>query len=145
MKNNIKIKKQISFDLDTNNLKKYYPKPKDSVSEDYYKKAYKDIQDFMLKNDFEHRQGSIYVSKEKLFDVSINVLIENMSKNFKWFYKVVNSFDVTDVGKRYSLMQLLEEYNRLLEYTEEFNVDEAAYYRNDDTVKRLEDDWDLEI
>ncbi len=68
-----------------------------------------------------------------------------MSKNFKWFYKVVNSFDVTDVGKRYSLMQLLEEYNRLLEYTEEFNVDEAAYYRNDDTVKRLEDDWDLEI
>ncbi len=35
MKNNIKIKKQISFDLDTNNLKKYYPKPKDSVSEDY--------------------------------------------------------------------------------------------------------------
>ncbi len=145
MKN--KVKKQISFDLDTNNLKKYYPKPKNFVSEDYYKKAYKDIKNFMLKNNFKHRQGSIYVSKDKLSDFNITTFVKDISKKYSWFSKVVNSLDVTDVGQIYDLMYIFEnEQNDILrENINEYSIDETLAYGNEDTVQTLEDDWDMQI
>ena len=51
----VKTLKALNFDLDTENLKRYYP------SSDYHK-AYFDIKQFMIQNGFEHRQGSGYVS-----------------------------------------------------------------------------------
>ena len=50
-------RKAINFDLSTNELKKHF----NNTAE-----AYNKIKEFMLKNGFEHRQYSGYVSKEHL-------------------------------------------------------------------------------
>ena len=47
-------RKQITFDLSQEKLKLFYPR-RNSQSDDFYKKAYSDIQNFMLKNGFSHR------------------------------------------------------------------------------------------
>ncbi len=151
MRNTKRLKKQISFDLDTNNLKKYYPRPKESINEDYYKKAYKDIKDFMIKNDFEHRQGSVYVSKQKLSYVNVSSFIESLSGKYFWFSKVVNSLDVTNVGEIYDLMYIFErESNAHLESVikeeiEEYNGYEKSGYINQQSSEFQEDDWDMEL
>lgn len=44
-----KIRKAISFDLDTQKLKDFYPG-------NNYRDAYTDIQKFLFLNEFEHRQ-----------------------------------------------------------------------------------------
>jgi len=54
-------KKQISFDLDTKALEKYYPT-------DNWRNSYEKIKQFMLKNGFEWRQGSVYISKQPMKD-----------------------------------------------------------------------------
>ncbi len=48
-----KYYKAINFDLDTNKLKKYYPR---------YQQAYSDLLRFFKVNGFLHRQGSGYVT-----------------------------------------------------------------------------------
>lgn len=49
---------QIAFDLDTNKLKDVYTKATGKT----YTSAYKDIENFMISNEYEHRQGSVYHS-----------------------------------------------------------------------------------
>ncbi len=61
----------------------------------------------MTENNFEHRQGSVYVSKDKLYDTEITFLIRKMAKKMFWLEQSVKSLDVTDVGERYSLLELL--------------------------------------
>lgn len=51
---------QIAFDLDTNKLKDVYTKATGKT----YTSAYKDIENFMISNEYEHRQGSVYHSLE---------------------------------------------------------------------------------
>jgi len=51
--------RSINFDLDTNKLKEHYPNKT-------YTNAYEDIKRFLLKNGFEHRQGSGYISQKEL-------------------------------------------------------------------------------
>lgn len=49
----------INFDLDTKKLETLY-------SSKNWRQAYDDIRDFLKKNNFEHRQGSGYISKEEM-------------------------------------------------------------------------------
>ncbi len=143
------FKKQISFDLDTKKLEKYYPKPHDTVRDDYYKKAYRDIKTFMLDNDFEHRQWSVYVSKEKLYHTEIAFLIKKMVKECPWLDDCVRSFDVTNVGQEYSLLDVLKSEYELL-----YSPNKAQLVNDDQMMKRqnssqsnleLDDAWDLEL
>jgi len=53
------MRKSLNFDLDTNKLKEYYPNKN-------YTNAYEDIKKFLLKNGFEHRQGSGYISQKEM-------------------------------------------------------------------------------
>lgn len=55
---NIGSRKQITFDLCQEALKKYYPH---SLTQAYY-----DIRRFMESHGFEHRQSSAYVSLDKM-------------------------------------------------------------------------------
>ncbi|MDE7311662.1 MAG: hypothetical protein K2N87_08630 [Eubacterium sp.] len=52
-------RKQITFDLDTKALQKYYPG-------ESWNNAYEVIKKHMLKNNFVWLQGSVYVSREPL-------------------------------------------------------------------------------
>ena len=93
-----KYYKAINFDLDTNKLKKYYPR---------YQQAYSDLLRFFKANGFLHRQGSGYVSKEKMTSADIVDLIGAFQKKFAWSSTCVKKIDVTNVGAQYDLTALL--------------------------------------
>lgn len=91
-------RKAINFDLSTAKLKKYFK----NTSE-----AYRQIKSFMLKNGFEHRQYSGYVSKEKLDDYKIINISKKISIKFHWIHSCTNKFDVTDIGEQHDLKDAL--------------------------------------
>ena len=97
-------RKQITFDLSQEKLKLFYPRGS-SQSENFYKKAYSDIQKFMLKNGFSHRQYSVYVSKKGLSQAEVNMLCDSISRVFPWIGNCINEIDITAIGKNYSLKQ----------------------------------------
>lgn len=98
-KGEVKKLRQIAFDLDTANLKQYYPKPQGSTNENHYTHAYDDIEAFLKKNDFSHRQGSVYVSKKKISRAEAHSVIEQMAVKMPWLYKCVNKMDLTIVNE----------------------------------------------
>jgi len=93
-----KYYKAINFDLDTNKLKEYYPR---------YQKAYSDLLSFFKHNDFSHRQGSGYVSNEKLTSADIVDLIVELSNTFPWCETCIKKIDVTNIVAQYDLTALL--------------------------------------
>lgn len=93
-----KYYKAINFDLDTNGLKKYYPR---------YLQAYKDLLKFFKAKNFSHRQGSGYVSNEKLTSADIVDLVGEIQKTFVWSATCIRKIDVTNVGAQYDLTELL--------------------------------------
>ena len=93
-----KYYKAINFDLDTNKLKKYYPR---------YQQVYSDLLRFFKANGFLHRQGSGYVSKEKMTSADIVDLIGAFQKKSTWSGTCVKNIDVTNVGAQYDLTALL--------------------------------------
>ena len=82
--------KSLNFDLDTKALKIKYPG-------NSYENAYYDIRMFLKNNGFEHRQGSGYVSVNKMEPPEIEELLERMLKVFPWLEGCVNRFDVSNV------------------------------------------------
>lgn len=97
-------RKQITFDLSQDKLKRYYPVPLHSRDAKYYKKAYKDVFRFMKKHKFEHRQYSVYISEEKMTTVDVAFLMQDLQKEYPWFFKCANEIDVTNIGTQHSLL-----------------------------------------
>lgn len=65
-------RKQITFDLCQEALKKYYP---NSLTQAYY-----DIRRFMESHGFEHRQSSAYVSLDKMTTLDVVSLAEQLAR-----------------------------------------------------------------
>lgn len=105
-------RKQITFDLSQKALAKNYPKPKITINPKFYKKAYKDISQFMKMNGFEHRQYSVYTSKDSLTTYDVVDLMEKLSKRLPWLYLCVNEIDVTDIGEQHSIKGILGEFTQ---------------------------------
>ncbi len=95
--------KAINFDLDTKKLREYMPR---------YQQAYADLLRFFSKRNFSHRQGSGYVSKEKLTSADIIDVIGELQRTFDWVGCCVKKIDVTNVGAQYDLTELLERDDR---------------------------------
>ena len=89
-------RKAINFDLDTNILKQIY-------NNGDYINAYKEIRDFMEKNGFEHRQGSGYVSKDRMRETDAILIYNNMVTTFPWFNQAVKKCDLTHIGRTLDL------------------------------------------
>lgn len=89
--------KAINFDLDTHLLDQYHP------SHDYHR-AYYDLKKFFKCHNFNHKQGSGYVSKEKLNSQDIYELIDDLYNEYPWIADTVEEFDVTNVGTQYELV-----------------------------------------
>lgn len=89
--------KAINFDLNTNKLKEYYPR---------YQQAYNDLSKFFKENNFYHRQGSGYVSNEKMTSADIIDLMGDLQKKYLWAGDCIKAIDVTNVGPQYDLMPL---------------------------------------
>ena len=90
------MRKALNFDLNTKEYEKYAKRKAPT--------AYYEIKKFLLNEDFEHRQGSGYVSKENLSDFKIFTIIKNMSEQLYWLRKCVRQIDVTNIGRQYSLI-----------------------------------------
>jgi len=99
------MRKSLNFDLDTNKLKEHYPNKN-------YTNAYEDIKKFLLKNGFEHRQGSGYISKETMTRIAITNVLKELNKEFNWLYPCCKTLDYYDVGKEHSGLEILENINK---------------------------------
>ena len=118
-------RKQIAFDLNQKKLKQFYPKG-DSQSEYFYKKAYGDIQKFMLKNGFTHRQYSVYVSKKAFSKDDVNDLCEKLVTEFPWIRDCINEIDVTYIGEQHSIKDTIIDFFNDVE-KEALAVDEEEF------------------
>ena len=102
------IRKQITFDLHQESLRRYYPHPEPVRSAQYYKRAYRDIQQFMHMNGFERRQHSVYVSINKVTTLDIIGLMERLAEALPWLSQCVREVDMSTVGARHSLKRTLQ-------------------------------------
>ena len=55
-----------------------------------------------------HRQGSGYISDDKLATADIYDLMDELSRQFPWIGICVNKIDVTNVGRQHDLTELLK-------------------------------------
>lgn len=81
--------KEITFDLNTNALKKYFIP---------YNKAYTELKKFFKEMNFHHRQGSVYCSNNVINNYTVLSIINNLIKKFPWMLECLNEMDVTNVG-----------------------------------------------
>lgn len=64
----------------------------------------------MKMNGFEHRQYSVYTSKNSLTTYGIVDLMEKLSQKLPWLYLCINEIDVTDIGEQHSVKGILREF-----------------------------------
>ncbi len=100
-------RKQIAFDLSHEALRQYYPRRETAQDPQFFKRAYKDIQQFMASNGFERRQHSVYVSSEEMTTLDVAVLMQRMASQFPWLRQCAEKVDTTDIGAQHSLLGLL--------------------------------------
>ncbi len=81
-------RKQIAFDLDTNVLKQIF-------GENYTKACY-DIARF-LKNDFDHIQGSVYISKRPVTYIFF-YLCQELEKQYTYLEKCVRDISLSGLS-----------------------------------------------
>lgn len=90
-----KTKKQITFDLDTNALKIYYPS-------ESWNNAYEVIRNHMTANGFRWLQGSVYVSDKTMPSYQVaRVLDELITKN-PWLNVCMRDCRETNIGKEHN-------------------------------------------
>ena len=100
-------RKQISFDLSQDALKRYYPHKETGQDSQFFKRAYKDIRRFMEANGFERRQYSVYVSLQQRTSLDVALLAQRMGETLPWLRLCVKDITVTNIGARHSLLGLL--------------------------------------
>lgn len=93
--------KALNFDLSTHQLKEVYPG-------NDYRKAYDDLRRFFSHHHFVHRQGSGYLSDEKLYSTDIYESMDILARQMPWIGACVNKMDVTNVGKQHDLTDVLK-------------------------------------
>lgn len=96
-----KYYKALNFDLSTHQLNDLYPGTN-------YRKAYEDLRRLFMSHNFFHRQGSGYISGEKLSTADIFDLMDDLSQECPWIGDCVNKIDITNVGRQYDLTDLLK-------------------------------------
>lgn len=88
-------RKQIAFDLDTKDLKIYYPS-------ESWNNAYDTIKRHMLKNGFDWLRGSVYVSREPISSVRTTRILRALIKRNPWLSLCMRDCRETNIGKEHS-------------------------------------------
>jgi len=103
------MRKSLNFDLDTKKLKEHYPNKN-------YTEAYNDIKKFLIKNGFEYKQGSGYISKETMTRIAVTSVVKELNKNHPWLETCCKTFYYSDIGQEYdALSYIKEDKNKTLE------------------------------
>lgn len=58
---------------------------------------------FFKNHGFSHKQGSGYVSQNKINSQDIYLLIDALYEQYEWIAYCVKEFDVTNIGTQYEL------------------------------------------
>jgi virulence-associated protein VapD len=82
-------RKSANFDLDTASLIEVF-------GEKNRRRGYSEIKRFMVRNGFEHRQYSGYVSEKRMSYVDTYDLIKALKKQCPWLQNCAKKFDITD-------------------------------------------------
>lgn len=90
------MKKQISFDIDTNVAKRI-------LGESNYTQIYADIRKVMYAHGWKHIEGSVYMSKDEVKNMDIIFLIKKLKKEYPYIAKCVREVHQADVGDIHSL------------------------------------------
>ncbi|MCM1103255.1 MAG: hypothetical protein NC409_04030 [Clostridium sp.] len=95
------MKKQLSFDIDTNVAKKI-------LGEQRYTQIYADIRNVMRANGWEHIEGSVYMSKNEIDNIDVTFLIKNLKKEFPYITKCVREMHQADISEVHSRNEQFE-------------------------------------
>lgn len=90
----------VLFDMDTNCLDQQY-------EGNTYHNSYKLIKDFMIANDFEWKQGSVYFGKDSIDAVSCVLIVQNLAKKYSWFAGCVKDVRMLRIEENNNLMPAL--------------------------------------
>lgn len=130
------MRKAINFDINT---KKY-----EKLTKRKSPTAYKELSIIFEQNDFVHRQCSGYISKESLTNNDIIAVINDMLEELTWLKYCVKKMDVTNIGKQYSLLELInssfDEIDLLFDKEIDLHIKENIYqYLNEEnfTLNKL--------
>ena len=102
----LKSKIALNFDLNNSLLKIHYPSKN-------YKKAWKDIYNYLTQHGFIHRQYSGYISCHTVSMIYVTQTIADMSFIFGWLQYCVKEFDMTLIGDEISLKKYIQQKNSL--------------------------------
>lgn len=69
-------RKQVTFDLDTKILEKYYPTKS-------WQNAYEVIKKHMINNGFEWLQGSVYITKNPVSQTRVSIVLKDLVKKIR--------------------------------------------------------------
>jgi len=103
-------RKEITFDLSQEALRKHYPRKETAQDPQFFKRAYKDIRRFMEANGFERRPYSVYVSRSELTALDVAVLTQRMAEQLPWLRLCVKEITAANIGARHSLLGLLRDH-----------------------------------
>ena len=103
-------RKEITFDLSQEALRKHYPRKETAQDPQFFKRAYKDIRRFMEANGFERRQYSVYVSRSELTALDVAVFTQRMAEQRPWLRLCVKEITAANIGARHSLLGLLRDH-----------------------------------
>lgn len=93
------VRQGIHFDMDTKELKKYYPKTA-------WRKSYDDIRAFLNSRGFAHEQGSGYHSENPMLRAEALNIIEDMIEHLPWLSKCVRICMVADVPATFDISHM---------------------------------------
>ena len=103
-------RKEITFDLSQEALRKHYPRKETAQDPQFFNRAYKDIRRFMDANGFDRRQYSVYVSRSELTALDVAVLTQRMAEQLPWLRLCVKEITAANIGARHSLLGLLRDH-----------------------------------
>lgn len=109
-------RKAFNFDLDNEKLEEFYPSP--SGSKTSYNNAWSKIQKFMEANGFEHRQYSGYESVHGMSYAEAYSILEKLQDTFPWISKCAKAATLTEIGKRYDVLEHLDRYRENAEHAD---------------------------
>ena len=108
------LRKQITFDLDTNALKIYYPSKS-------WTNAYNVIKNHMENNGFAWIQGSVYISHNPMLSRTVSSVLKELISNNKWLNLCMRDCRETEIGLEFSKNHLFNK-NVILPTREELET-----------------------
>jgi virulence-associated protein VapD len=92
--------KAINFDLSSERLREVF-------GEKGRRKAYAQIESFLRKEGYTHRQWSGYISQRPKSNLEVFYCIDGLARQHRWLDHCVNRFDVTNVTGQSDMIDII--------------------------------------